>query len=105
MRVANPADPSGGDFVLGTGHPIRNVRGDTENPYQLSLFTDLPEGQGGGTRPMEPDQVRGRRNTMDMATTLNPGLEVARAINPIADGNNNTAMHDQIALNNALHDA
>jgi hypothetical protein len=82
-RTANPSINSGdrtqGQFSTPTG-----FRGDSQKPEHAGEFPNLPQGDGGGSRPINPESVRGRKlETFAPYLMSDTVLTVARAPNPV----------------------
>lgn len=105
MRVSNPGT-SGGEVPTAENRTVLAFRGTDTNAYKFGEFVDLPEGPGGGTRPVNPDNVRGRSLDMDMTfpPTTDPGMPVARPPDPTLRDDNEREQLNMNRLRAVLND-
>jgi hypothetical protein len=83
-RTANPTLPNTGDTTHGAWSAPTGFRGVAANVLHQGEFPNIPQGEGGGSRPINPEEVRGRKmEGTETYLIADAGISIARPINPI----------------------
>jgi hypothetical protein len=83
-RTANPSLAGAGDRTEGMWSAPTGFRGEHSKPLFAGEFPDIPQGEGGGSRPINPVEVRGRKlEGFTPYSMADAGMSIARAPDPV----------------------